>query len=119
MKFALYATAVMNIFGSFTFIPPFATIRSQFKFPETHPLYLWILATWIMAFGFCYLWMAVSSRRDRIFVTIAATGKLSFFAIVGAFVATGELPILTLAAVSGDLLFGLVFVAWLLHSRYE
>ncbi len=119
MRLALYATAVMNIVGSFSFVPYFASLRTQFGFPDTHPMYLWILAAWIMAFGFCYLWMAISSRRDRIFVTIGAVGKLSFFAIIAAYVALGQLPLLTLAAASGDLLFGIIFLFWLAISRNE
>lgn len=119
MKIALYATAAMNIIGSFTFIPYFASLRAQFKLPDAHPLYLWILAAWILAFGFCYLWMAISSRRDRIFITIGAVGKLSFFAIIAAFVAAGDLPVLTLGAGSGDLLFGIIFLVWLARSRNE
>lgn len=119
MRLALYATAVMNIVGSFSFVPYFASLRTQFGLPDTHPMYLWILAAWIIAFGFCYLWMAISSRRDRIFITIGAVGKLSFFAIIAAYVASGQLPLLTLAAASGDLLFGIIFLFWLAISRNE
>jgi hypothetical protein len=47
-------------------------------FPESHPLYLWILAVWVFAFGLCYFWMAWTGRRERLFIAFGAIGKLSF-----------------------------------------
>jgi hypothetical protein len=119
MRAALYATAAMNILGSVTFVPHFSGLRARFELPESHPLYLLIIGTWVLAFGLCYLWMAVSSRRDRIFVAIGAVGKLSFFALLALFAARGDLPLAAVGAGSGDLLFGLIFIFWLIRTRGE
>jgi hypothetical protein len=115
-RVALLATAAMNILGALAFIPANRAGREQFGFPETHPLYLWILVAWIFAFGLCYLWMAVKQRRERLFIVIGAMGKLSFFAILLVLALLGELPLRAVLGGVGDLIFGVLFVTWLLKD---
>src|SRR6185369_9056467 len=59
MRYALFVTGPVNFLGALIFMPPFASLRSQFTLPEPHPFYLWILSIWIFAFGCCYLYMAI------------------------------------------------------------
>jgi hypothetical protein len=44
---------------------------------------------------------------------VAATGKLSFFALLVWFSATGALPLRAALAGAGDLVFGVMFLVWL------
>ena len=112
-RIALFATAAMNILGAFSFIPANRVGREQFGFPEAHPLYLWILAAWIFAFGLCYLWMAIKQSREWLFIAIGAIGKLSFFGILLLLALAGELPFRAVLGGAGDLIFGILFVVWL------
>lgn len=117
-RIALFATAAMNILGAFSFIPANRVGREQFGFPEAHPLYLWIIAAWIFAFGLCYLWMAVKQSREWLFIAIGAIGKLSFFGILLILASLGELPFRAVLGGVGDLIFGVLFVLWL-SRNYE
>ena len=112
-RIALFATAAMNILGAFSFIPANRTGRATFGFPEAHPLYLWIIAAWIFAFGLCYLWMTLKQSREWLFIAIGAIGKLSFFGILLILASSGELPFRAVLGGVGDLIFGILFVVWL------
>jgi len=113
----LFATAALNLGGSVAFVPSFRSLREMFGFPEAHPVYLWILAAWIFAFGACYLWMAITESRERLFIAIGAIGKLSFFAILAIFSLTAGLPANAALGGAGDLIFGCLFVYWLAKNR--
>lgn len=117
-RIALFATAAMNLLGAFAFVPANPAGREQFGFPEAHPLYLWILAAWIFAFGLCYLWMAIKQRREWLFIAIGAIGKLSFFGILLILAITGELPMRAVLGGFGDFIFGILFIVWLTRN-YE
>jgi len=116
-RIVLLATAAMNILGALAFIPANRAGREQFGFPEAHPLYLWILASWIFAFGLCYLWMAIKQSRERLFIAVGAIGKLSFFGILLILAGLSELPFRAVPGGFGDLIFGILFVVWLFKNR--
>lgn len=116
-RIALFATASMNLGGAFLFAPISNFARELFGFPEAHPLYLWILTVWIFAFGACYLWLAVTQSRERLFIVIAAIGKLSFAALLVIFWLAGDLTFPTALSGTGDLVFGILFVLWLIKNR--
>jgi hypothetical protein len=113
MRIALLATGVMNIFGAALFAPMFPQLRELNGLPNaSHPLYLWIISIWILAFGLCYLWLGYTGRREVLFLVIGAIGKLSFSFLLIIYWLFGELPAMT--AVSGllDLFFALLFLYW-------
>lgn len=117
MRYALFATVPVNLLGAMIFAPPFPALRTQFALPEPHPFYLWVLSGWIFFFGCCYLAMAVTQRRDRIFVAIGALGKGLFSIMLMVYSLIGTIPMFT--AVSGllDLAFAVIFITWLLTTR--
>ncbi len=118
MRLAFLATAAMNMVGALTFAPPVTIIRETFNLPnQAHPFYLWIISIWIFAFGLCYLWLGITGRREKLFVVIAAIGKLSFVALLFGYALSGEIPLLTALSGLGDLFFGIVFLAWLWQTR--
>ena len=120
MRRAFLATAAMNMLGALTFVPFITIFREAFKLPnQTHPFYLWIISIWIFAFGLCYLWLGITGKYERLFVVLAATGKLSFVAILFGYALAGEIPMLTALSGLGDLFFGVVFVLWLWKSRTD
>ena len=115
MRNALFATAVMNLAAGIGFLPPAAGLRGLAGFPAgEQPVYLMTVALFVMLFGLGYLWVAIANRPERLFITLAAIGKISFFGILAALWLAGSLPALAPLAGAADLAFGLIFVAWLL-----
>lgn len=111
LKYALFATAAMNIFGCVIFAPFGDGLRRFYGFPnDAHPIYLWLISSWIFFFGLCYLWLAVSERREPLFLVISAAGKISFTLIMIAYWFLGEIPALAAFASLPDLAFGTFFL---------
>jgi hypothetical protein len=120
MRVALLATAVMNIVGAIAFAPLVANSRELLHLPApVHPLYLWIIAEFILIFGIAYAWCAITARAPRLFIAVGAAGKLLFFATRALFWLAGELPLDAALGGIGDLLFGGLFLAWLVQSRAQ
>ncbi|MGH7857093.1 MAG: hypothetical protein ACREQY_07135, partial [Candidatus Binatia bacterium] len=90
----------MNIVAAAAFAPPAHALRAIAGLPEGgHPFYMATVGVLILLFGLGYLWAAMTGRADRLFIAVAAVGKLSFFALVVWYWATGALPVrLPLAA---------------------
>ena len=89
-------------------------MRAVAGFPEAeHPLYLATVGMFVLLFGLGYLWAAIASRADRLFIAVASVGKLSFFALLGSFWAAGALSARAPLVGTGDLVFGILFLIWL------
>lgn len=117
MRGALWATGVMNIGAAAAFAPPAGAVRTLMGFPQAdHPLYLGMVTIFVALFGLGYLWSAVSGRGDRMFITLAAVGKVSFVVLLLWFWAAGALPARAPLAGMADLIFAGLFVRWLLGS---
>jgi hypothetical protein len=117
MRRALFATAGMNILGAAIFFPASHALRAIAGLPEGHPLYLATVCMFVLAFGLAYLSAAMAGRADRLFITLAAAGKLSFFSLLVWFWIAGELSVLAPLVGVGDLFFGVLFVMWLRETR--
>lgn len=118
MRGAMFATAGMNILGAAAFVPSARALRAIAGMPEgDHPLYLATVSMFVLIFGLAYLWAAVAGRAERLFVAVAAAGKLSFFALLVWFWAIGALPIRAPLAGTGDLIFGVLFLRWLYRAQ--
>jgi hypothetical protein len=114
MRRALFATAAMNLLGAALFAPPARTLRAVAGFPEAeHQLYLAIVGMFVLLFGLGYLWSAAAGRADRVFIAVAAAGKLSFVALLVSFWAAGALSARAPLVGAGDLVFGVLFLIWL------
>jgi hypothetical membrane protein len=118
MRRALFATAAMNTLGAALFAPSARALRAVAGFPEAeHPLYLATVSMFVLLFGVGYLWAAVAGRAERLFIAVAAAGKLSFFALLVSFWAAGSLPVRAPLVGTGDLVFGILFLIWLYGSQ--
>jgi hypothetical protein len=106
----------LNVFGALAFVPANRDGRAQFGIPEAHPLYLWFIAIIIFVFGLGYFWTAWTERREWLFIAMGAIGKLSFFGLLAVFAFLGELPFLTALSSVGDLIFGVLFIVWLVKN---
>jgi hypothetical protein len=63
--------------------------------------------------------MAVTERRDRIFIAAGAAGKLSFAVLLIAYASAGTVPITTAASGLVDLVLAIIFIVWLLTTSDE
>ena len=115
MRSALLATAVMNVCGALALTPLGASIRDLVGMPPTHPIYPLVIGVFVLLFGVGYLWTGLTGRADPLFIAIAAAGKLSFFGLLAAFAAAGEISAAAPLAAIGDLVFGTLFVVWLVR----
>ena len=118
MRRALFATAGMNILAAAAFLPAAEPLRALLGFPEAgHALYLLTVGMFILIFGLGYLWAAIAGRAERLFITLAAAGKLSFFGLLVGYWAAGTVPIRLPVLGTGDLIFAMLFLAWLFGVR--
>ena len=118
MRVVLLATGALNMFGAALFVPALTGLRESNGFPgAAHPLYLWVIASWIFLFGVCYLWQGITGRDERLFLAIGAAGKAAFVAILFAYWQAGEVPLNTALSSLPDLAFAVLFSVWLWQSR--
>jgi hypothetical protein len=111
-KFALYVTAPINFSGAviFSSLP----LRQLIGLPPlSQGFYGLLIGSWIGLFGLCYLYVALSKRYDKVFLTIGALGKLSFFVLTIAYFVSSDLGILALLASCIDAVLAIIFLAWL------
>ena len=117
---ALLATGFVNFFGAVVIAPPSVGLRALAGLPEAgHPLYAWMVSSWILFFGVGYLRLAVSAVRERFFVAIGAAGKASFSLALVVYWLAGDLPARAALAGSADLGFAAVFTHWLWTTRAQ
>ena len=118
MRRTLFATAGMNILAAAAFVPAAEPLRAVLGIPEAgHALYLLAVGMFILIFGLGYLWAAIAGRAERLFITLAAVGKLSFFGLLVGCWTVGALPIRLPVLGTGDLIFAMLFLAWLISAR--
>lgn len=118
MRRALFATAVMNVLAALAFLPAGGSVRALAGLPEdAPPIYLLTIGLFILLFGLGYLWTALMGRADRLFIALAAIGKLSFVGLLVHCWRAGALPIRAPITAAPDVAFGLLFVAWLISAR--
>ena len=118
MRWAMGATAAMNLVGAFAFVPAAGAVRRLAGFPEdAHPLYMLTFGAFVFVFGAAYLVTARSGRADRTFIGVAAAGKLAFFGLLIGLWIAGDLPGRALLAGAGDGVFGAIFAAWLVRTN--
>jgi len=118
MRRALYVTAAMNAAAAALFLPSAGALRAIAGFPAGNdPLYPAMLSMFVLLFGVGYLWSAVRGRADPLFITIAAAGKLSFVTLLVWFWASGVLSVRAPLTGAADLVFGVLFVKWLITDQ--
>ncbi len=118
MSRALVATGVMNLGAAAAFLPAASGLRAMTGFPEPgHPLYILTAGLFVLLFGLAYLWTGLTAHADPLFVTMAAAGKLAFVTLVTVLWLGDSLPARAAIAASADLVFGVLFLVWLLGPR--
>lgn len=117
-RFTLLATAIMNLAGAVIFALPIYNQGGTSDLPQNvHPLYLLIISSWILIFGVAYFWMAVTAKPERLFIAVAAAGKLTIALFFFLYWIKGDLPLTILSAGVGDILFAIAFIYWLFQTK--
>jgi hypothetical protein len=118
MRVAMLATAAMNISVAAMFLPSSRILRTTAGFPADAPaIYLLTVALFVFLFGVGYLYTGFSGVGERLFIAVAAVGKLGFVLLVVGTWMTGSLPPRAPAIASADLFFSVLFFYWLATSR--
>jgi hypothetical protein len=107
----------MNVAAAMAFLPPAQSLRSLVGMPDGEPVYLATVALFVLLFGVGYAYVGFTGRDERLFLWLSAIGKISFVSIVTSYWVAGRLPFQAMLTASGDLVFGVMFLGWLLTSR--
>lgn len=117
-RLTLLATSILNLAGAVVFALPIYNPGGTSDLPQNvHPLYLSIVSSWILIFGIAYFWMAVTAKPERLFIAVAAAGKLTIGFFFFWFWIKGDLPLTILLAGIGDILFAIAFFYWLFQTK--
>lgn len=118
MRMVMSAAAVLNGLGAFIFTPAGTELRQIRGLSlEGHPFYLWIIGSFILIFGFAYLWAGITGKADPLFISVGAAGKLAFFGLTVAYWILGELPVNVPLAAASDFILALIFIFWLFSTK--
>lgn len=112
----LLASGPVNALGALLFAPPMDGLRDGFGLPDADAFYLWILSSWVLAFGVAYVYMGWTGRVDRGVVALGAWGKATFGVAFLALVMQGRVPATTAAGAGIDLGLAAAFAWWLWTS---
>jgi hypothetical protein len=116
MRRALWASALFNCGGALLFAFP-ASLGQLAGLPVPVPrVYSALVVLFVLLFAWLYAWLARQPRIERPLVGLAAVGKASAFATVLLSYLLGDVSLLAVLAMSGDLLLAAVYAWWLLGA---
>jgi hypothetical protein len=113
LRVALVLSAFMNCAGAVAFLPFVQAGRALLGLRDAPPFYLWILSTWVFAFGISYLHQGLTGKPDRGVIALGAVGKMSFACALVAASWDGPRAGTAVAAALPDVVLALCFLAWL------
>ncbi|MEC4887783.1 MAG: hypothetical protein SAL70_41695 [Scytonema sp. PMC 1070.18] len=118
-RYCLLFTAIFNLFGAISFAPPVYNwvVNPLGLVNGTSPFSLWVIAFWILIFGVVYAWLAIKSQPEKLFIAVAAACKMASAILFFIYWFTGDLPLSSLFAGSGDFIFAILFIFWLFQTR--
>jgi hypothetical protein len=93
MRALLIACGPLNLVGAVGFAPPVLLFRTALGLPEPHPFYLWVLSSWVLAFGLAYVHQGISGRANRGVLALGIVGKASFGGLLMQLALSGQLPV--------------------------
>lgn len=114
MRLTLLVTAALNAFGACMMAPPTGgPLRLLAGLPEGEPLYMWIVAAFVLIFAAAYLAAGLAGRADTLFIAVGAAGKIAFSVLLVVYWVIGVLPWRAPVLGSSDLVLGGLFCLWL------
>lgn len=119
LRILLLISGPLNLFGSIIFLPPSFTLRSVLGVPEAPAMYLWILSTWIFAFGVAYAWQGWTYSFNRGLLAVGAFGKMTFAASLSTFGIHSAHPVQSIAGASPDFAIAVAIILWLCRTNWQ
>lgn len=117
MRAALWTTALMNMLGAMTFVPAIPIGREWVGLPRWGIRCICGLLPNLYLLRVSATGIVPGQTGHRVsLIAVGALGKLTFFVTLLAGWFLGDLPLRTPLLAIGDLIFGCLFVAWLLLS---
>jgi hypothetical protein len=117
MRYLLMVCGLINFGGAISFSPPLAATRNALGIPEPDPFYLWVLSSWILAFGVAYFYQGWTGHPNRTVLALGAWGKLVFVWQMAVLGIRDQWAPLAWGMALPDLVFGVTFGWWLWRYR--
>jgi hypothetical protein len=117
VRISLWISAPANLIVATAIAFPSSSLGSLLELPETHPFYGMLSGAMVGLFGVAYGWLALQPGIDRPLLCLGVCGKLLAVLISISLFMAGELSVVTAAAISGDLVFVVLWSAFLYSSR--
>ena len=114
--------AIWNMFaaGAVLFLLTNSTFRQEVGFPgPADTISLQLLASFLFVFGLGYYWVSRDLMKNRDLVKLGAIGKPLVFLVFFGHALAREIPVLLVVPSILDLLFGALFLEFLVRTRSE
>ncbi|HAX79849.1 MAG TPA: hypothetical protein DCY88_29440 [Cyanobacteria bacterium UBA11372] len=118
-RYCLLIAAIFNLFGAISFAPPvYYAIADPLGFPKEGSSFgLWVISSWILIFGIGYAWLFIKPKPEKVFIAVAAGCKIAIATFFFIFWLTSDLPLISLFAGGGDLIFAIIFIFWIVQTK--
>jgi hypothetical protein len=114
----LWGAAAYNIAGAWLFAFPASYLGRLSGLPaDVPPVYKFLLALLVFGFGCAYLWLARQKSVSRPFILFVAIDKFCVFLVMFVLWLVHEAMLRSVAVISGDLVFSVLWMFWLLRTR--
>ena len=114
----LSVAAIINIVGGVVFFPYSSLARQVLGLPITSSFYLLLVSFWIFLFAGMFIWMLQRDEVNEGVLLLSALGKLSFAALVFAFVLSGKMGILMSFAALIDIVLAVLFLRYVGRPKW-
>ena len=111
----LSVAVLLNLAGSLLLLPPLGFGRSWLGFPESHPIYLYLISFWIALFALFFLKMLLENRLNQDILLLSLLGKLSFVGLL--FILRRQLGFFAVLAGFPDLILAALFFVMLRQAK--
>lgn len=114
----LLLSSIFNFLAAYALAFPHHSLGRLFELPHDVPrLYAYLFAYVVAVFGVSYAWLARQTLISRPLLTVAAVSKVGIFMITASLSGLGDTSIRPTLLASGDLIFGLIWLTWLLKRQ--
>jgi hypothetical protein len=118
VRTSLLLSAIYNIIGGALFAFPSSYVSQMFGFPnEVNPLYAALLSYAIVLFGLMYFWHSRQIDIYRPMLALSGFAKIGIYTVMASMWCLGHASGKFMILVSGDLIFGVMWLWALYHHR--
>lgn len=108
--------AIFNVAVGLCILLGYGALAPWFGFPPRPDVWIHIVACAVLVFGYVYWRIALDPVRFREYVMLGIVGKLTFVVVIYGHFMAGDATAALAVLVTGDLLFAVLFGAYLRRS---